>query len=111
MNSTTEKSSSMRFSRGVPESTRANGDFKADSINTVTIADIQGQNGLNGVRVPVYVADYVLMNYGGGAIMAVPAHDQRDFDFARKYNLAVKQVTGGGSTFWSRASSAMKRGA
>ncbi|MBN1639980.1 MAG: leucine--tRNA ligase [Anaerolineae bacterium] len=41
-------------------------------------------NPVNGVRVPVYVADYVLMGYGGGAIMAVPAHDERDYDFAAR---------------------------
>ncbi|MEX0785769.1 MAG: class I tRNA ligase family protein, partial [Dehalococcoidia bacterium] len=49
-------------------------------------------NPLSGERVPVWVADYVLMTYGTGAIMAVPAHDERDFDFARKYDLPVKVV-------------------
>jgi leucyl-tRNA synthetase len=49
-------------------------------------------NPVNGVRIPVWIADYVLMGYGTGAIMAVPAHDQRDFDFARKFNLPIKAV-------------------
>jgi leucyl-tRNA synthetase len=49
-------------------------------------------NPVNGERVPVWIADYVLMTYGTGAIMAVPAHDQRDFEFARKYNLPVRVV-------------------
>ncbi len=49
-------------------------------------------NPVNGERVPVWVADYVLMTYGTGAIMAVPAHDQRDFEFARKYGLEVRVV-------------------
>ncbi len=49
-------------------------------------------NPLNGERVPVYVANFVLMEYGTGAIMSVPAHDQRDFEFARKYDLPIKQV-------------------
>ncbi len=49
-------------------------------------------NPVNGEKVPVWVADYVLMTYGTGAIMAVPAHDQRDFEFARKYELEVKVV-------------------
>ncbi len=49
-------------------------------------------NPVNGARIPIWVADYVLMGYGTGAIMAVPAHDQRDFDFARKYNLPIVEV-------------------
>jgi leucyl-tRNA synthetase len=49
-------------------------------------------NPMNSQRVPIYVANYVLMDYGTGAIMAVPAHDQRDFDFAKKYNLAIIPV-------------------
>jgi len=46
-------------------------------------------NPLNGERIPVWLADYVLMEYGTGAVMAVPAHDQRDFEFARKYGIPV----------------------
>ena len=49
-------------------------------------------NPLNGAKVPVWVADYVMMGYGTGAIMAVPAHDQRDFEFARKFGIPVVQV-------------------
>ncbi|MEK7277000.1 MAG: leucine--tRNA ligase, partial [Chloroflexota bacterium] len=47
---------------------------------------------VNDVRIPIWVADYVLMGYGTGAIMAVPAHDQRDFEFARKFNLPIRVV-------------------
>ncbi|AXQ49873.1 leucine--tRNA ligase [Pseudomonas sp. SAR267] len=47
---------------------------------------------LTGEKLPVWVANYVLMHYGDGAVMAVPAHDERDFEFARKYNLPVKAV-------------------
>jgi leucyl-tRNA synthetase len=49
-------------------------------------------NPVNGERLQIWVADYVLMEYGSGAIMAVPAHDDRDFEFARKYDLPVKPV-------------------
>ncbi|MFO1349105.1 MAG: leucine--tRNA ligase [Pseudomonadales bacterium] len=47
---------------------------------------------ISGREVPVWVANYVLMDYGSGAVMAVPAHDQRDYEFAKKYSLAVEQV-------------------
>ena len=53
---------------------------------------IHAVNPVNGERIPVYAADYVLMGYGTGAIMAVPAHDQRDLDFARAYELPVRVV-------------------
>ena len=60
---------------------------------------IEGLNILNPITnqvVPVYVADYVMMNYGTGAIMAVPAHDQRDYDFAKKFNIPIIEVIKGG---------------
>ena len=49
-------------------------------------------NPLNGKKVPLYLANYVLLDYGTGVVMAVPAHDQRDFDFAKKYNLPIEAV-------------------
>ena len=49
-------------------------------------------NPVNNEKVPIYVANYILMEYGTGAIMAVPAHDQRDFEFAKKYDLPIKVV-------------------
>jgi len=49
-------------------------------------------NPFNGELLPIWVANYVLMDYGSGAVMSVPAHDQRDFDFARKYTLPIRQV-------------------
>src|ERR1700704_213543 len=56
-------------------------------------------NPVNGEKIPIWVADYVLVTYGTGAIMAVPAHDERDFEFAKKYGLTVREViarAGGG---------------
>ncbi|MFH0947739.1 MAG: leucine--tRNA ligase [Elusimicrobiota bacterium] len=49
-------------------------------------------NPLTGDEIPIYVSNFVLMEYGTGAIMCVPAHDQRDFDFAKKYNIPIKEV-------------------
>ncbi len=49
-------------------------------------------NPYNGQRVPIWVANYVLMEYGTGAIMSVPAHDERDFEFATKYGIEIRQV-------------------
>ncbi|MGI6469602.1 MAG: leucine--tRNA ligase [Syntrophomonadaceae bacterium] len=55
-------------------------------------------NPMNGEEVPIWIANYVLMDYGTGAIMAVPAHDQRDFEFARKYGLPIRVVIQGEDT-------------
>ena len=54
-------------------------------------------NPVNGKKVPIFISDYVLMGYGTGAIMAVPAHDQRDFDFAKKFELDIIPVVDPGS--------------
>ncbi|MES9755220.1 leucine--tRNA ligase [Priestia megaterium] len=51
---------------------------------------------VNGERMPIWIADYVLMSYGTGAIMAVPAHDERDYEFAVKFELPIKEVVAGG---------------
>ena len=58
----------------------------------VELKGIKAVNPFNNEEVPVLVADYVLGGYGTGAVMAVPAHDQRDWEFAKKYNLPVKMV-------------------
>ncbi len=53
-------------------------------------------NPANGKKIPIYISDYVLTSYGTGAIMAVPAHDQRDYDFAKKFNIPIIAVLEGG---------------
>ena len=54
-------------------------------------------NPMNGAKLPIYIADYVMASYGTGAIMAVPAHDERDYEFAKKYNLPIVAVLAGGN--------------
>ena len=53
-------------------------------------------NPVNGEKVPIWISDYVLASYGTGAVMAVPAHDDRDYEFAKKYDLPIKRVIEGG---------------
>ena len=61
-------------------------------------------NPLSGALAPIWVADYVLAHYGGGAVMGVPAHDTRDFNFAKKYNLPIEEVIDGKSEVRSQKS-------
>jgi leucyl-tRNA synthetase len=68
-------------------------DLTLDKEKTgIEMKGIKAINPANGEEVPVWVGDYVLAEYGTGAVMAVPAHDERDFEFAKKYNLPIKQV-------------------
>lgn len=62
----------------------------------VRIEGLMAVNPVNNTKIPVYVSDYVLMSYGTGAIMAVPAHDERDWEFAKKFNLPIIEVVAGG---------------
>lgn len=62
----------------------------------VVIDGICAVNPVNGKEIPIWVSDYVLMSYGTGAIMAVPAHDTRDWEFAKKFNLPIIEVVAGG---------------
>lgn len=66
------------------------GDLNKDKSGVPTGAT--ATNPVNGEQIPVWIADYVMMGYGTGAIMAVPAHDERDFEFATKFNLPITQV-------------------
>jgi leucyl-tRNA synthetase len=76
-------------------------DCKIQAVNEANMATMEKKgmalgidaiHPLTGEKVPVWVGNYVLMDYGSGAVMAVPAHDQRDWEFAKKYRLAIKQV-------------------
>lgn len=58
----------------------------------VKLEGVMAINPANGAEIPIYIADYVLADYGTGAIMAVPAHDERDWEFAKKYNIEIKEV-------------------
>jgi leucyl-tRNA synthetase len=74
--------------RRMDEATR----LSAERERTGVFTGAYAINPVNDEPVPIYVADYVLMTYGTGAIMAVPAHDERDYDFARKYGLPIRMV-------------------
>lgn len=67
-----------------------------ESKTGVELKGIKAKNPYNGKLIPVFISDYVLMGYGTGAIMAVPAHDQRDYDFAKAFDLPIIQVLAGG---------------
>lgn len=71
---------------------------------------LKAKHPLTGEELPIWVANFVLMNYGSGAVMAVPAHDQRDFEFAGKYGLAMKVVIDGGKSPVAQLSDEAHRG-
>lgn len=62
----------------------------------VKLQGFTAKNPVNGKDIPIYISDYVMMGYGTGAIMAVPAHDQRDYDFAKKFGIDIIEVIKGG---------------
>ena len=69
----------------------------------VEIDGVRAVNPVNGKEIPIWVSDYVLMSYGTGAIMAVPAHDTRDWEFAKKFNLPIIEVVAGGENVQEEA--------
>ena len=75
-------------------------DFERTEINKdktgVKLEGISAINPVNDKEIPIFISDYVLISYGTGAIMAVPAHDTRDFEFAKKFNLPIIEVVKGG---------------
>ena len=73
-------------------STKSNVSRMTDKEKTGVFTGAYGINPLNGAKTPIWVSDYVLADYGTGAIMCVPAHDDRDFEFAKKFDLPIIQV-------------------
>ncbi|HIV18542.1 MAG TPA: leucine--tRNA ligase [Candidatus Merdivicinus intestinigallinarum] len=75
-------------------------DFERTEVNKdktgVRLDGVMGINPVNGKEIPIFISDYVLVSYGTGAIMAVPAHDTRDYEFAKKFNLPIIEVVKGG---------------
>ena len=81
--------------RGLSESISSKSDMDRGDLNKDKSGVFTGAyaiNPVNGEQIPVWIADYVMMGYGTGAIMAVPAHDERDFEFANKFSLPIVQV-------------------
>ncbi|MDN5054198.1 leucine--tRNA ligase [Aliarcobacter butzleri] len=81
-----KKIKAIKAMQKVPERDRATQEKEGIDL------EIEVMHPLTGKTIPVWVANFVLSSYGGGAVMGVPAHDQRDFEFAKKYNLPIKQV-------------------
>ncbi|HIT84552.1 MAG TPA: leucine--tRNA ligase [Candidatus Ornithomonoglobus intestinigallinarum] len=69
----------------------------------VALKGVYAVNPVNGEKLPVWISDYVLVTYGTGAIMAVPAHDSRDWEFAKKFNLPIIEVVAGGKDVQAEA--------
>jgi leucyl-tRNA synthetase len=87
--------------RALNESSEERG--AADKEKTGVFLGRYVTNPVNGEQLPMYVADYVLMEYGTGAIMAVPAHDERDHDFATNFDLPIREVIAGGEDVQAEA--------
>jgi len=83
------------------EETKRKSDFERTEMNKektgVQIKGISAINPANQKEIPIFISDYVLMTYGTGAIMAVPAHDTRDWEFAKKFDLPIIEVVSGGN--------------
>lgn len=92
---TTEQAAAVRDYRQAAERMDDIAREAADREKTGVFTGAYAINPVNSERVPIWIADYVLMSYGSGAIMAVPAHDERDFEFATKFGLPIVEVIRG----------------
>ena len=86
--------------RRYQEETRKKNDFERTRVNKdktgVRLDGISAVNPVNGRELPIFISDYVTLDYGTGAVMAVPAHDTRDYEFAKKFSLPIVEVIAGG---------------
>ncbi len=95
-----DKISNMDAVREYQAAAARKSDFDRTEMNKdktgVKLEGVRAINPVNGVEIPIFISDYVLMSYGTGAIMAVPAHDERDWEFAKKFGLPIIEVVKGG---------------
>lgn len=95
-----DKLSNMEEIRTYQAEASRKSDFDRTEMNKdktgVKLDGVRAINPVNGTEIPIFISDYVLMGYGTGAIMAVPAHDTRDWEFAKKFNLPIIEVVKGG---------------
>lgn len=95
-----EKIGNIEEVRNYQETSARKSDFERTELakdkTGVRIQGVAGISPVNGKEIPIYISDYVLMSYGTGAIMAVPAHDHRDWEFARKFGLPIIPTVEGG---------------
>jgi len=95
-----DKISNMGAVREYQAAAARKSDFDRTEMNKdktgVKLEGVRAINPVNGVEIPIFISDYVLMSYGTGAIMAVPAHDERDWEFAKKFGLPIIEVVKGG---------------
>jgi leucyl-tRNA synthetase len=93
LNDSALKSEVMKFAEKVKAARGIREEEAAEEVEKIGINTGRlGVNPFNGELLPIWVANYVLMDYGSGAVMSVPAHDERDFEFAKKYTMPIRQV-------------------
>jgi len=96
-----DKLTNMDAIKAYQEQAAKKSDFDRTEMNKdktgVKLEGVKAVNPVNGAEIPIFISDYVLMSYGTGAIMAVPAHDDRDWEFAKVFNIPMIEVVAGGN--------------